>query len=74
LLINYKNISIWDQVKKYLPLQSFNHSTVKKIVFVIVAVLMGATALTSCRFRKETETIIKEVVTTESAPEEEVVF
>jgi hypothetical protein len=27
--------------KMLLPLQSFNHSTVKKIVFVINAVLMG---------------------------------
>jgi hypothetical protein len=45
---------------------------VKKIVLVLAAVLMGATALTSCRdSEKETETIIKEVeVTTEKTTEE----
>jgi hypothetical protein len=52
-----------------LPLQSFNHSTVKKIVFVINAVLMGQ-LLWLLSIQKETETIIKEEVTTESAPEE----
>jgi len=42
----------------------------KKIVFTLAAVFIGATALTSCR-ETETETIVKEVeTTTEDAADE----
>ncbi len=44
----------------------------KKIVFAIASVIIGATALTSCReTEKETETIIKEVEVTKEAPTQE---
>ena len=44
----------------------------KKIVFTLAAIFMGATALTSCRdAEKETETIVKEIeVETEETTEE----